>query len=100
MSTILKGDILNVGQLENEIFNAINYFGCANGYTASEDPCEAQRQFASRLANAISEAVAKGVQNYLSNTVKTVNVPTLPNTDGTIPAHIHPNEPTFDLIAP
>lgn len=73
MSQILKGNILDVGQLENQIFQAINFFGCAEpgGYTATTDPCEAQRIFSQRLANAISDGVAKGVQQYLLQSVLT-----------------------------
>ena len=100
MSTILKSDILNVGKLENEIFNAINFFGCTEGYVGPEDPCEAQRVFSQRLANAISEGVARGVQNYLTATVTTINTPTLLNTDGGVPPHAHPNVPQFSLNAP
>lgn len=98
MSGILKSDILGTGTLEQRIFNAINFFGCAEGYTFSTDPCEAQREYARRLADAISEGVAKGVQQYLTETVKTINQPTL---DGSGPAvHIHPNVPQYDLRAP
>jgi hypothetical protein len=100
MSGILKSDILNVGQLEDQIFNAINWFGCSEGYTGPVDPCEAQRAFAQRLANAISDGVAKGVQQYLNQTVKTVNDATLENTDGGVPPHIHPNVLQYDLNAP
>jgi hypothetical protein len=71
MSQILKGNILNVGQLEQEIYQAINFFGCSNGYVGPTDPCEAQRVYSQRLANAISEAVSKGVQQYLLASVTT-----------------------------
>lgn len=100
MSGILKDDILKVGELEKEIYDAINFFGCTSGYTATDDPCEAQRQFAKRLADAISDGVSKGVQKYLRETVKTINQPTLTNSDGTVPSHVHPNVPIFDLNAP
>lgn len=101
MSGILKGNILGTGQLENLIFNAINSAGCADGNINTPiDPCQAQRQFAQRLANAIAEGVAKGAQQYLSEAVKTINEQTLPNTDGVVPAHIHPNTPQYNLQAP
>lgn len=72
MSTILKGNILNVGQLENEIFNALNFYGCGFDYKGPTDQCEAQRQFANRLANAISNGVSRGVQQYLLSNVTAV----------------------------
>ena len=100
MSTILKGDILNVGQLENEIFNALNFYGCGFDYTGPTDQCEAQRQFANRLANAISNGVSRGVQQYLAQTVKTINEPTLQAPDGRNYLHIHPNIPQYNLTAP
>jgi hypothetical protein len=98
MSAILKGDILNVGQLENEIFNALNFYGCGFDYNGPTDQCEAQRQFANRLANAISNGVSRGVQQYLAQTVKTINQPTLIPDVGYI--HTHPNIPQYDLTAP
>jgi hypothetical protein len=100
MSAILKSDILGVGDLEQEIFQAINFFGCAQGYTQTTDPCEAQRIFAQRLADAISDGVSRGVQKYLREVVKTINQPTLTNSDGSIPPHVHPNVPLYDLQAP
>lgn len=101
MSGILKSNILSTGQLEQQIFDAFNPLGCGNFPSITEtDPCESQREFSKRLANAISEAVAKGVQQYLASTVKTINRPTLTNTDSVVPSHIHPNVPVFDLQAP
>lgn len=100
MSGILKGNILGTGELENLIFDAINFFGCSNGYQGSVDPCEAQRIYSQRLANAISQAVAIGVQQYLSQTVKTINQPTLEGSGGMDNPHPHPNVPQFDLNAP
>jgi len=100
MSAILKGNILSNGQLKTEIYDAINFFGCKDGYTGPTDPCKAQDEFAQRLANAISEGVSKGVQAYLAQSVKTINQQTLPNSDGSIPAHIHPNVPEYKLTAP
>jgi hypothetical protein len=100
MSGILKGDILNSGNLEKEIYDAINFFGCKEGYTGPTDPCKAQEEFAQRLADAISEGVARGVQKYLQDSVKTINKPTLQNSGGTIPSHIHPNVPLYSLQAP
>jgi hypothetical protein len=86
MSTILKGNILNVGQLENEIFNALNFYGCGFDYTGPTDQCEAQREYANRLANAISNGVSKGVQQYLLQTV-TTNPNVSSPSGGTI--HVH-----------
>lgn len=83
MSTILKGNILNTGQLEQEIFKALNFFGCGE-YSGPKDPCEAQKEFSKRLANAISEAVSKGVQQYLRDTVRTN-----PNVSGPSGGAIH-----------
>jgi len=100
MSQVLKGNILGVGTLENRIFEAINFFGCANGYTFDADPCVAQRKFAERLAEAISEGVSKGVQEYLKSTVKTINQPTLDGSGGMDNPHVHPNLPQYDLTAP
>lgn len=100
MSTTLKGNILSNGDLENLIYDAINFFGCSEGYNGPEDPCDAQRRFAQRLAQAISQGVAIGVQQYLNQAVKTINQPTLANSDGIIPSHIHPNIPQYNLIAP
>lgn len=100
MSATLKGNILGSGQLEELIFQAINSFGCADGYKGPQDPCLAQREFAKRLADAVSQGVSIGVQQYLSTTVTTINAPTLPNTDGGVPAHIHPNVPVYNLNAP
>lgn len=100
MSGILKGNILGTGTLEQRIFDAINFFGCAKGYTATTDPCEAQREYAKRLADAISEGVSKGVQQYLANTVKTINQPTQQGSGGIDIPHVHPNIPQFDLNAP
>lgn len=100
MSAILKGNILGTGQLEQEIFNALNSgFGCSEySNSAPQDPCEAQQLYAKRLANAISEAVSKGVQQYLAQTVKTINLPTLV-APGPAP-HVHPNVPQYNLLAP
>jgi hypothetical protein len=100
MSGILKGNILGTGELEKLIYDAINFFGCTNGYTATTDPCEAQRIFSQRLANAISQGVAMGVQQYLNQTVKTINQPTLVGSGGIDNPHQHPNLPQFDLNAP
>lgn len=85
MSAILKGNILGVGQLEQELFDAINPGGCGN-YNYSSDPCEAQREMARRLADAISDAVSKGVQKYLLETVRTNPNVSSPS-GGTI--HVH-----------
>lgn len=100
MSGILKGDILGVGKLEDEIFDAINWFGCGDGYVRSTDPCQAQRDFARRLADAISTSVAKGVQQYLNDVVKTINQPTIAGSGGLDAPHVHPNVPQYDLRAP
>ena len=100
MSAILKGNILGVGQLEELIFNAINFLGCSGNVTQPVDPCEAQRQFSQRLANAISQGVAIGVQNYLNATVKTINQATLEGSGGEDNLHIHPNVPQYSLTAP
>jgi hypothetical protein len=97
MSSTLKSDILGAGTLEQRIFTAINWYGCAEGYEQSTDPCQAQKDFAQRLADAISEGVAKGVQKYLNETVKTITQPTL-NSGGLV--HVHENVPKFDLNAP
>jgi hypothetical protein len=72
MSQILKGNILNIGQLEEEIYKAINFFGCSDGYKGPTDPCQAQREFSQRLAIAISNAVSKGVQQYLLSNVTVI----------------------------
>lgn len=85
MSAILKGNILNTGALEQEIFKALNFYGCAE-YTGPKDPCEAQKEFSKRLADAISEAVSKGVQQYLISSVKTNPNVSSPS-GGTI--HVH-----------
>jgi hypothetical protein len=100
MSSTLKGNILGTGQLEQLIYDAINFFGCSDGYKGSVDPCEAQRIYSQRLANAISQAVALGVQQYLNNNVKTVNLPTQESSGGLDNPHVHPNLPQFDLTAP
>lgn len=100
MSAILKGDILSVGQLEQLIFDAINFLGCSGNLTVPIDPCEAQRDFSRRLANAISQGVAIGVQNYLNATVKTINQATLEGSGGQDDLHIHPNVPQYSLTAP
>lgn len=100
MSSTLKGNILSNGQLEELIFQAINSFGCADGYTGPLDPCLAQREFARRLANAVSQGVSIGVQTYLNQSVKTINEPTLLNTGGGVPQHDHPNIPRYNLTAP
>lgn len=100
MSSILKGDILNVGQLEELIFNAINFLGCTGNVTQPVDPCDAQREFARRLANAISQGVATGVQNYLNQTVKTINQDTLEGSGGQDNLHVHPNVAQYSLTAP
>lgn len=100
MSGILKNDILQVGQLEEEIYQAINFFGCSSGYVGPKDPCEAQREFARRLADAISDGVSRGVQKYLRDAVKTINQPTQEGSGGNDNPHIHPNIPQYDLNAP
>lgn len=102
MSQVLKGNILSVGQLQQQIFTAINMFGCKGDEgKVPEDPCEAQKMFAERLANAISDGVARGVQAYLAQSVKTVNQPTLPGGGGgEQEAHTHENVPMYNLIAP
>jgi hypothetical protein len=104
MSTILKGNILSVGQLEEQIFQAMNSFGCTEPpkepNKLPEDPCEIQRLMAKRLANAISDAVSKGVQQYLTQAVKTVNESTLEGGGGNETQHIHPNVPQYNLTAP
>lgn len=100
MSATLKGNILSTGNLEELIFNAINFFGCAEGYIGPIDPCEAQRLFAQRLATAISQGIAVGVQQYLTESVKTINQRTLFNEDGGVQPHIHPNVAQYDLEAP
>lgn len=100
MSAVLKGNILSNGQLEELIFQAINSFGCANGYEGPIDPCLAQREFSRRLADAVSQGVSIGVQEYLRQSVKTINQPTLTNTDSGIIPHIHPNISQYNLTAP
>jgi hypothetical protein len=100
MSTTLKSDILSIGDLESLIYAAINFYGCDSVARGPEDMCEAQRLFAQRLANAVAEGVARGVQAYLNISVKTVNQPTQFNIDGVVEEHIHPNIPRFDLTAP
>jgi hypothetical protein len=98
MSSTLKSNILSPGELENLIYDAINFFGCADGFTATTDPCEAQRIYARRLANAISQAVAVGVQTYLNQSVKTITLPTILESGPGL--HVHQNQPQFDLTAP
>lgn len=100
MSSILKDSILSTGQLEQQIFQAINSFGCKEPTKIPEDPCEAQRQFSQRLANAISDAVSKGVQQYLRNEVTTINQSTLEGSGGNDNLHVHPNVPQYNLNAP
>lgn len=100
MSTVLKNNILSTGQLEQQIFKAINFFGCTGDYKGPKDPCEAQRQFSQNLANAISDAISKGVQAYLNQSVKTVNQDTLEGSGGFDQPHIHPNVETYNLNAP
>jgi hypothetical protein len=102
MSQILKGNILSVGQLEQQIFQAINSFGCKEPpKDIPADPCETQRLMAQRLANAISDAVSKGVQQYLAQAVRTINQDTLVGGGGeNEPPHIHPNVPQYNLTAP
>ncbi len=101
MSQILKGNILNIGQLEEQIFQAMNSFGCKElPEDIPTDPCEIQRLMAKRLANAISDAVSKGVQQYLTQAVKTVNESTLEGGGGNETQHIHPNVPQYNLTAP
>jgi hypothetical protein len=103
MSAILKGNILSVGNLEQQIFQAINSFGCKEPpKDIPEDPCETQRLMANRLANAISDAVSKGVQQYLAQAVKTMNQDTLVGGGGgeNESAHTHPNVPQYNLTAP
>lgn len=101
MSQKLKNDILTIGKLKQEIYDAINFFGCKEGYTGPTDPCKAQDDFAQRLANAISDGVARGVQKYLRESVKTVTDVTVPVSDGSDPAHAHPmKKPEWDLTAP
>jgi hypothetical protein len=101
MSATLKGNILGTGDLEEKIYLAItSIMGCDGSVKKlyQEDPCEVQRDFANRLANAISEGVAKGVQQYLTDSVKTINLPTMV-ASGPGP-HTHTNEKQFDLKAP
>lgn len=100
MSQILKTNILSVGRLEEEIYQAINFFGCSNGYTGPTDPCQAQREFSRRLADAISDGVSRGVQEYLRTAVKTINTPTEEGSGGRDNLHVHPNAPQYDLTAP
>lgn len=102
MSAILKGNILSVGQLEEQLFQAINSFGCTSPTEIPKDPCAAQRLMSQRLANAISDAVSKGVQQYLAQAVKTINEPTLEGGGGgeNNYSHIHPNVPQYNLTAP
>ena len=106
MSAILKGNILNVGQLEEEIYKAIDFYGCNTQYKQPIDPCQAQRDFSKRLANAISEGVSRGVQAYLNQTVTAKTQPTLEGGGGGDPEtggygiHIHGNVPEYNLNAP
>jgi hypothetical protein len=100
MSSTLKSNILSTGNLESLIYTAINFYGCSADSPGPTDPCEAQRLFAQRLADAVAEGVARGVQAYLNSSVKTVTQPTQVNSDGVIEPHIHPNIPRFDLTAP
>lgn len=97
MSSTLKSNILGTGALKQEIFDALsNTFGCKD-YTGVTDPCQAQELYAEKLANAVAEGVAKGVQQYLNQSVKTK--PNVSEVASGPVGHTHPLKPD-DLQAP
>lgn len=105
MSGILKGDILGRGQLEQQLYDVfISRYADWNPI-AQDPPLTPEaylREFCKRLADAISDGVAKGVQQYLTETVKTVTDVTVEITDSsTDPPHLHKmQKPKWDIDAP
>ncbi len=107
MSGILKGDILQRGQLEQQLYDVyISKYGPDWNMATNQDPPLTPegylREFCKRLADAISDAVSKGVQQYLADTVKTVTDVTVEIQDSSndVP-HLHPmQKPKWDLDAP
>jgi K+-transporting ATPase A subunit len=78
MSSVLKGEILGAGALESKIYavlTSLANLSSANNESAGNTPVDAQRILAQRLADAISDGVAKGVQQYLLKTVLTIPAP-------------------------
>jgi hypothetical protein len=105
MSGILKGNILARGQLEQQLYDAfIAQYGPNWNLAVNQDPPLSPegylREFCKRLADAISDGVSKGVQQYLTDTVKTVTDVTMEISDGD-PPHLHKmQEPKWNLDAP
>lgn len=78
MSSTLKGAILGTGQLEDKIYNVLTSLANLsdeNNESAGSKPRDSQRVLAQRLADAISDGVAKGVQEYLLTKVLTITAP-------------------------
>jgi hypothetical protein len=78
MSSALKGAILGTGQLENKIYavlTSLANLSSENNESAGNKPADAQRLLAQKLADAISDGVAKGVQQYLLTAVQTIPAP-------------------------
>jgi hypothetical protein len=107
MSGILKSNILGRGVLEQQLYDAfIAQYGPAWNTATSQDPPLSPegylREFCKKLADAISDGVAKGVQQYLTETVKTVTDETAEIQDSsTDPPHLHAMKKSkWDLDAP
>lgn len=106
MSTALKSEILNSGQLEKAILSALEKSG-NDDFKGSPDPIEQQKEFAKGLADAIADGVAKGVQQYLLKNVTTQPTATQQSITAPAPgpvAHPHPVPPIpiapIKMVAP
>jgi hypothetical protein len=75
MSSALKGAILETGKLEDKIYTVLTNLatlGTDEQASSKDTPVNAQRKLAKELADAISDGVAKGVQQYLVSSVVTI----------------------------